>query len=90
VTVLYEHGSCKLPAFGELDAFRKTADPGIDGVSLLFELHAHVPKIIQWDIESLDEFTGFELRLRILVFRQRKVDRDVDHAYIRIAEAGIY
>jgi hypothetical protein len=81
---------CQPPTFGELDAFRETAHPGIDGVSLLFELHAHVPKIVQRDIESLDELTRFKLRLRMLILRKREVDRDVDHAYIRVAEAGIY
>lgn len=82
--------SCKLPAFGEFDAFCKTAHTRVNGVAILLEFFAHIPKICQRDGEGFDELVFLKPGLRILVLRKGQVDRHVYHAQVGVAKPGIF
>lgn len=82
--------SCKPPAFGEFDAFCKTAHTRVNGVAILLEFFAHIPKICQRDGEGFDELVFLKPGLRILVLRKRQVDGHVYHSQVRVAETRIF
>lgn len=65
------------------------ADPGVDSVPLRLEPLALIPEVVERHSEDLDELVLLELGLWVFILRQVHVDVDVDHAQIRVAEAGV-
>lgn len=89
-SILLMPSSCQLPSLCELDTLRQRADPRIQNVAFLLELHTFVVEICQRHSKSLNELSGLETWLRILILWERHVDRDLDHLEVRVAEAGIW
>jgi len=80
----------ELEAPSDLDTLRKRCDTGIDGVAFGLKTLAFGPQMRQLDVEDLDELALLELRLGVLVLGQLRIDVDVHHAQVGVAETGVY
>lgn len=83
------HRPLKLELSGYLDALGEIGDARVNSVALGLKLDTLLPQISQPDEEDLDELVLLELGLEILIFREAHIDRDMDHAQVGVAEAGV-